>query len=335
MASLTALGETSVSKLFVSCDLTGATAFKQREEDGWQKVFLSFYREFPQMVFESQKDCQTTGLQFRLWKAIGDELVFEVDVACEKDVYQGVRTWLHALDRYERESLAEFKLTLKGGSFIATFPGPDSRSSIPRHPESEQSDESVVLLNDKALAVEDHSKYLYDYYGPSIDTGFRVINKSVDRHFTMSVEVAWCVAHTEVANGRGDEEGPQDLVFLGQHELKGVWSSRPYPVFAIDRHATDGVNRAIAKLDSSGLDPNLVTRACMACFRDESWPFGLYLPDSDTEDLQTVPKDAMAELRTHAENSDIWVELDGDEVLTTELPLGDQTLRPSSPQPSA
>lgn len=38
------------------------------------------------------------------------------------------------------------------------------------------------------------TKYQFDYFGPSIDTGFRVVGHATQRFFTMSIEVAWALA---------------------------------------------------------------------------------------------------------------------------------------------
>ncbi len=115
--------------------------------------------------------------------------MFEVDITSENDVSRAVRVWLLAMSMYEEQVLAEAGLALKGGAFIATFPGPDSESTIPRKPDYEDSDGAVVLLNQQALTGQRaYTKYLYDYFGPSIDTGFRVFGLSSRRYFTMSIE---------------------------------------------------------------------------------------------------------------------------------------------------
>ncbi|WP_285026094.1 hypothetical protein [Plantibacter sp. ME-Dv--P-122b] len=287
----------------------GSTSYKQAKP-GWQKIFLSFYREFPQFLVEADRrrsaiDGLETG--FSLWKAVGDELIFEVDVKTELAVGRAVRVWLDAISFYERDVLSDVSLALKGGAFIATFPGPDSESTIPRQPTIEQSADSVVRLNDKALSgTRTPSKYLYDYFGPSIDTGFRVYSLSTQRNFTLSIEVAWAMAvsaHGEAA----DPDNPRlhavdDFAFLGGHFLKGVWGGRDYPVFAIDRHYHDPVNKAMASLRSSGFDSSKVIAICDACSKDADWPFRMYLPDSAHAAFTVVPLDAMEELR-HSEGN--------------------------------
>jgi hypothetical protein len=68
-----------VSKVFLSVDLTGSTAFKQRPFDPkspWQKVFLHFYREFPQVLYQQQQDDPASG-SFHHWVLIGAVCAFQ------------------------------------------------------------------------------------------------------------------------------------------------------------------------------------------------------------------------------------------------------------------
>jgi hypothetical protein len=287
--------------LFLSSDLVGSTSFKQKTR-GWQKIFLSFYRELPQMIAEANREIDaSTESAFHLWKAVGDELVFEVDINSEIDVSRAVRVWLRAMSMYEEQVLSDRGLALKGGAFIATFPGPDSESTIPRRPDYEDSDGAVVLLNKQALTGQRaYKKYLYDYFGPSIDTGFRLFGLSSQRHFTLSVETAWAIAGAaQAADMRKEGQDIHyvtDFVFHGSHTLKGVWNGREYPVFAIDRESGDPIHEALAKLGGGPISSQHVIDVCHACASDESWPFALYLPDSTTGSFTTKPEDAMADL---------------------------------------
>ena len=226
-----------VSQVFLSCDLTGSTNFKQRQDlqEPWQKVFLQFYREFPQRVATTQVEMDTTALDFNLWKPVGDELIYSCPVTDEADVYNAVRTWTKAMQDYEKYHLNDTRMGTKGGAFIATFPGPDSRSSVPRKPDSEDSDASVIDLNRQAQKRPTHSKYLYDYFGPSIDTGFRVLGRCTPRYFTLSVEVALAVTGIALAPGSGvSTDDIEDVLLLDFVELKGVWGGKRYPIVAID-----------------------------------------------------------------------------------------------------
>ena len=210
------------SQLFLSCDLTGSTDFKQKQAQDpaktpWQDFFLQFYRDFPQQIASTQREMETEHLNFELWKPIGDELIYSCEVRKEGDVFQAVRTWIAAMHAYRLSSLAdETTMGTKGGAFIATFPGPDSKSSIPRDPGTEVSDINPRRLNRSAYWPEKrHGDYLYDYFGPSIDTGFRVISMCKPRYFTVSVEVALAmIGRSKVLCKAEDDFHVDDLVVL-------------------------------------------------------------------------------------------------------------------------
>ncbi|MFC7500944.1 hypothetical protein [Nocardioides sp. GCM10030258] len=127
-----------------------STSYKQANA-GWQAAFLAFYRQFPQVVGDIAKEHDAT-VTFDLWKPIGDELIFSVVVTHECDVYSAVRIWLAAMAQYEDQMATKnINMGVKGSAFIATFPGPDSESTVPRDPTKEISDLHPVLLNDDAL----------------------------------------------------------------------------------------------------------------------------------------------------------------------------------------
>ncbi|WP_138275770.1 hypothetical protein [Rhodoluna limnophila] len=320
------------SVLFLSADLVGSTSFKQ-SIDGWQKVFLTFYRGLPQYVARvNRKMPSERVIDFNLWKAIGDELIFQVDVQDATHVADAVRIWLEAMHLYESEVLQENsgQLKLKGGAFIATFPGPDSESTIPISPESEDSDSDVIILNDSALnSKRDHALFMYDYFGPSIDTGFRILGESSHRFFTLSVEAAWAIADSATdAKRRGDidfVDGTHDFVFMGEQPLKGVWDGRSYPLFAIDRKFDDNLHAALRKISGSQLTSELVANVCQACSNSPGWVFKIYLPESSNKAFHNVPSDAMAVLRGAAlsnEGAEIPATENGNLDLESDPPLG-------------
>ncbi|WP_030527732.1 hypothetical protein [Phycicoccus jejuensis] len=285
------------SLLFLSCDIVGSTKFKQ-QRDLWQITFLSFYRQFPQMLGDITVAQEIHG-PFELWKPVGDELIFTVRVSHESEIFAAVRSWLEAMKQYEMV-LAKEGLATKGGAFLATFPGPDSESSIPRDPRTETSDKGVVELNDEALATRS-ADYMYDYFGPSIDTGFRVLSACSQRHFTLSVEVAWAMAQCAVDAGVDESTFPlADMRLLDTREFKGVWDGREYPLFSLDRHHDDSVNRALAKLRNPAVQPLAVVNLCRACGDDPNWPSGLYLPNSSWASFRTVPTDSLENGRSNS-----------------------------------
>ena len=286
----------STSLLYLSCDLVGSTRHKQAKNEYWPKTFLSFYREFPQALAGEIKAADSA-LEFKLWKAVGDELIFTCVVRHEAHVIAAIRIWIAAMTEYERGTLADEGMSTKGGAFIATFPGPDSQVSIPLDPTNETSDKGVVELNDEALANYDPAVYLYDYLGPSIDTGFRVIGECNPRYFTLSVEAAWALCRGASYEGLPDLP---DLRVLAPKELKGVWGGRPYPIIVIDRHFEDGVNQAIESLNGGKQSFHDIEVLCSSCSSSAGWPSAIYLPDSDFPQFRVEPADSLGMLRTNA-----------------------------------
>lgn len=291
-----------VSKLFLSVDLTGSTAFKQlpfSPKSPWQKVFLHFYREFPQVLHQQQQGDPAANLDFNLWKAVGDELLFTCDVRSERDIFHAVRLWIKAMREFTETGLDEHtSLGVKGAAFLATFPGPDHESTIPRRPEIEESGRDVLLLNEEAVsAVErDTSQYLFDYFGPSIDTGFRIANQSKPRYMPLSLEVAYALAvmHHHHSS-ESDQYASADLKLLDSIELKGVWGGREYPVFALDLDHTDAVHSALATLRGIRHDNTHILKLCSEAYRSKGWPCGMYLPCAITEDFKRKPTNPLAE----------------------------------------
>lgn len=321
----------AVSKIFLSCDLTGSTAFKQRGDHNpqspWQKALLQFYREFPQKLgLVSSEFSEHHDLQFNLWKAVGDELIFTCDLSREVDVYWAINIWIKTMQEYARESLSDKnlgisggpKLGVKGGTFIATFPGPDSESSIPRTPEVETTGGDVVELNEIALkGKRSHKKYLFDYFGPSIDTGFRVLSKCDSRHFILSLEVAYVLAVVSSLHTRDNFAVP-NLVLKSSEGLKGVWGGERYPLFALDLGFKDPVNSAFSAFEASPASMDDILALCRTCYESENWPFMVYLPGSQEDGMfKTLPNDPLSEYVRGAENDSVLA--DGEDMGAEEV----------------
>lgn len=289
-------GPRKYSLLFVSCDVIGSTALKQSKGvRRWEEILLSFYIDFPWLLGDVGAE---DGVSFTLWKPIGDELVFKVEIEREADVYKAVRSWLRAVEKYETSFKERVGTTLKGGAFIATFPSPDVEASVVRDPRTTlPTAPDLANINDEALDKRDHATHVFDYFGPSFDTGFRVIGHSTPRHFTLSAEVAWAMLRA-AEDHVGDGHPLEDLVFLGGRELKGVWGGRDYPLFAIDREHRDPINAAMKTLSRQhDFEINDAKALLKACVLSTDLQTSLYLPLSSLEPLQREPGDALAKLR--------------------------------------
>ncbi|NQX11834.1 hypothetical protein HQQ80_09385 [Microbacteriaceae bacterium VKM Ac-2855] len=270
------------SKLFLSVDLVGSTNFKQRSAE-WIDSFLSFYEGFPRDLdaaldeLRHNETCVPT-----LWKAVGDELIFTADVSDEAEIYFLVRAWLRAMELHE-PGLEKSQMTTKGGAFLACFPGPDREVAIPLNPTRGDSDKYSSVRNEEALQNRDYSKFLFDYLGPSIDTGFRVLSACSPRYFTLSVEVAWAMAQHQLSI---NSSSSTDFSLMDERELKGVWKGRPYPLFSIDRIAGDDVVKAMRTVRAvARAEFEHVVTLAKACHNSAGWPSGIYLPKSTTPEF--------------------------------------------------
>lgn len=288
------------SLLFLSCDLVGSTAYKQGEgrAPGWARQFLEFYRDFPRIIGALSSDPRFNDPKFQLWKVVGDEMIFTCVVRTEKEVANAVDIWIRAMHRYEKQTSKKDRMQTHGGAFIGTFPGPDSHVFIERDPsdDSAQSQAGAVEMNDAARNEYSPEKYLYDYLGPSIDTGFRVLAESTARYFTLSVEVAWAIAEYQ-DHGQAPRVRPLPLELTEWRELKGVWNARPYPIFAVDRQFSDPVHEAERALHPPTGGRGTIAAICAACSATHDWPSGLFLEDSINPSFTRQPEDTLASQR--------------------------------------
>ena len=114
-------------RVFLSVDLIGSTRFKisqsypdgpdkpQEEKDSWwPKVLMAFYTDFQKTFLENWEEFRRlTGdwseIKFgdppKLWKALGDELIFSKICIHENEVWALVQVW--------RKTLVDFKATWK------------------------------------------------------------------------------------------------------------------------------------------------------------------------------------------------------------------------------
>lgn len=298
------------SRLFLSCDLVGSTSHKQSTGDTeiWIPDFLRFYYDFPARVRENL-DHPALASRLEFWKAVGDELLFTVDIEHENEVCQVVDAWIAAMAQYESELALKNseenspvnKMKTKGGAFIATFPDPDYVVAVPTTPMELDSERDVLVRNEEMRKADQPADgRLIDYLGPSIDTGFRVIAACSQRYFTVSLEVAWAMAyHRHFTEHDRHMDG---LLLLEERQMKGVWDGRGYPVFAVDRQHRDQI---VQKLASVQHRPPVVLEEVVhlaeACKDDPRWPSRVYFKNSGYAEFTRLGPD-LARRREHLDS---------------------------------
>lgn len=225
-------------RLFLSVDLSGSTAFKS-SRDGeardqaspkWVTTFETFYRDFPakfRTKYASIKTAQCGADDCpKLWKAVGDELVFCGLVNNRKSVMFALMAFIDTLHDYRNSfSADQLPLNLKGAGWLASFPEPNRAVNLRSF-----GDGINYLTASEALeSAADAQPFEYDFLGKAIDTGFRVASFAKPERFVLSVQLARLLASCPAGSGFDYE-----IRFDEPVALKGVNGNEAYPVLYID-----------------------------------------------------------------------------------------------------
>lgn len=288
--------DTGTSRLFLSADLVGSTAFKQRDPEGWLNTTLGFYQQFPSLLAEklietSSPDQSASTVipdPIELWKALGDELVFSCLIKKEAHAAVVIKSFVAALAHWSNEVVSgKNQLALKGGAWVATFPLPDRAIAVMSTPSSltpawfdpdkapEENNRSLI----DAIGKGDSSKALWlDFIGPGMDLGFRIVQYASARKFVLSLEAAWLIA---------EAESETQIYFDGEVELRGFDHGGGYPLFWLDVALQRSGDNILDQIQ--GLAPVQLSQVCelaTALCADKRWPTKLYLPSSNKAHLQ-------------------------------------------------
>jgi hypothetical protein len=227
------------ARLFLSVDLSGSTAFKSSKDGearkagatpNWVTVFQKFYSDFPSLFaaeFQSQTNASVGSDSCpKLWKAVGDELVFCGRVTNKKSCAVALDAFVKTLHEY-RKRLADqdVSLDVKGAGWLAAFPEPNRTVQL-----RVRDGDLELLPASEALEVSaDKEPFDFDFLGKAIDTGFRVASNAQSGKFVLSVQLARLLANQGTKLNFGHQ------VRLEQPSiLKGVNKNEPYPILYID-----------------------------------------------------------------------------------------------------
>jgi hypothetical protein len=238
-AALDKLGQPKL-KLFLSVDVVGSTAFKQsgpwthqtqaisKESEGgnWLLFLTSFYKGFGNKLNKHLSDRITeTGLVAptstsqiqppKLWKALGDELVFVALIEHEAHLPVILDAFRHALNEEidrAKDGARPLPISFKGTAWTAGFPV--CNAEIPMAPNDGNGGDTSVVMD-------------YDYAGPAIDIGFRLTSLATPKRLSISAEIAYMLATLSSPISRFVHP-------VGPVEFKGVLGGRDYPAFWLD-----------------------------------------------------------------------------------------------------
>ncbi|MBO9466212.1 hypothetical protein J7443_13295 [Tropicibacter sp. R15_0] len=187
-------------RLFLSVDLSGSTAFKNSSDGeareagatpNWVTEFQKFYSDFPSLFASTFQQQMNSGMGEhecpKLWKAVGDELVFCGRVKSKKACVVALNSFVKTLLDY-RKRLQDLKVNLnvKGAGWLAAFPEPNRTVEL-----RVRGGQPELLPTSEALEISaDEEPFEFDFLGKAIDTGFRVASNAQPERFVLSVQLA-------------------------------------------------------------------------------------------------------------------------------------------------
>lgn len=217
-------------RLYLSVDIAGSTAYKSLQPEKvqpWLPTLYRFFQEFPIRLVNAYT---SVGEPPRLWKTLGDEMVFVTEIRNHRDVAKHICRFRDTIAGY-REVIkdASRRLDLKGSAWLAGFPVGNT-----------------VIRLQQGTQTEPETE---DYIGPSIDCGFRLAKHSTPHKLVLSIETAYLLQ----ASGAPDGTEKPDVYLERGEELKGVLDGRPYPCLWVNVPYRD--NEKFHRLEAELMDP--------------------------------------------------------------------------------
>jgi len=220
--------------VFFSVDIEGATAYKvdarsrwQNGDEDWCAVFEKFYRDFPEIFlreylpFTQSRATSAIADPIKplLWKFVGDEILFYAPLSDSRQVLEHLRSFGQAIVLYNSRLKGEHKnIQCKGTAWLGGVPVNNRIVTIP--------------------ALDIDNKAGIDFVGSSIDCGFRLSKFSSSRRLVVSLDLLWMFAESFSENTSDRRYDGMLFRYHGRHDLKGVFSGKPYPVFWYDLYLT-------------------------------------------------------------------------------------------------
>jgi hypothetical protein len=215
--------------IFFSIDLEGATAYKvetrsRNGDEDWCAVFETFYSDFPRIFFRSYTLLSNNEATKSIiepeaptvWKCAGDEILFFAPLTDSRQTLEHVRSFGQSIIDYNKGLNGQgYDIRCKGTVWIAGFPVNNRIVSVP-------------------TTIQGGNRTIVDFIGSSIDCGFRLTKFSSSRRLTVSLDLLWLLIESKRNCSEARLFDWIKFRFYGSHELKGVFSGKPYPVFWCD-----------------------------------------------------------------------------------------------------
>lgn len=273
------------SKVFKSCDESSNV---KNSEWLWGAAFRDFFDSFIDIFFTKNEkivaEQKINGIEFQnleIWKFMGDEIIFVVELTDVRAVLWHVYAFKNAIKDYNENNIdGKANLKCKGTVWGAGFP-------INNFPFDEGNDcsENVVLAEKNKLLKK-------EYVGVNIDAGFRLSKFSTPRNLVISIEIAFFLSKSW--NVQKDSDSLRNFQFpkikyRGKEILKGIFFNNPYPVFFIDLLYQVPPHEDKWLCSEIVCEPNEIDAFCTHFFEKTTFFSTPFIANDKSEACSTVP----------------------------------------------
>lgn len=231
----------------------------------------------------------------RVWKTIGDEILYVKLLTDHRQLCSTLSCWMKAVQQLRSfVKSKDSRLDVKSTAWTAGFPLKNKEvvvSSASDHEDDADGNFFVASarLLDKYYSNTELSKTVeIDYVGPSIDIGFRISNQSSSRRFAISADIAYILSLTTPHPPLLPEIR---LWYSESIPLKGVFGGVEYPIFWIDMSSPGDLARDEDNL--SGARPqarDAIQRYCESFYSTyDGYTHKPFILHTDEQQIPTAP----------------------------------------------
>ncbi|WHO77455.1 hypothetical protein [Rhizobium leguminosarum] len=268
-------------RLFLTVDLVGSTAYKASFLNShgqgkdplpeWVTRFRHFYQRFPEALAAayqktdsgSEIDDTQRDPPPKVWKTIGDEIIFCCRVHSVQHLACCVTAFLRALEAYGQSLDTDgVPLDVKGAGWLAAFPAENISIEVFNGNVAATKKNQEYLTEDFELEA-DSEPHKFDFLGTGIDAGFRVAKTASADRFTASVGLSYLLASAAQNN-----MFMAQFSYHGRQSFKGVNKDHPYPVVSIEAERNPDKRRLRAR-ERLLLNENFVAPVALFDYLDE------------------------------------------------------------------
>lgn len=216
--------------LFVSFDLVNSSSYKTRNYTSWFPILITITEKIKESMIKKVDKSQ-------LWRTIGDEAVFIVNIANIEQLEKSIKNVFEILNSIVNEIkngeildgnftdeernmfVAQNVLSLKAAAWIA-----------PVHKTKNLKIQTNKIHNLMYIYNHNGDEGLptYEFQGNDIDTGFRIAKNTIQRRLTLSLELAYLLAKNQFIDNK--------IHIVAYRKLKGIWDGKMYPIIWYHDH---------------------------------------------------------------------------------------------------